>query len=204
MPVIRTAYLGVGNFFVGMKEFAMKEFMKVVRSFVERMVRQNAQHKCPRRVLQSQSFPEMPFRTLCVKTVALDVRFETANDDVFLLSIETEDLRDIPENVSFMAAFDGQKLSVCSSEKRFHGAELIAHLPQGWEVVEVSTKNGDVSITDCNIKQITIVTVSADISVNGVICDDIKLSSQNGDVTALNIESKNKIQATSVNGDVVR
>ena len=178
--------------------------MNSVREFVERIVQQETRYKSSRRVLQENRFPACESMALCVKTIALDVRFVQTEATECTLSIETEDLRDVLDDVCFIAKFDGNLLSVSSSEKHFHGAELIVGLPTESVVVDAVSRDGDISIVDCEVKRVSITTESSDIVVNGVTCDGIRLHSQNGDVTALNIQSKEPICATSVNGDVTR
>jgi len=182
----------------------MKAFIDSVRAFVERMVQKESEHKCSRRVLQAKSFSAAESNDIRVKTSALDVKFVQAEGQKCELSLETEDLRDAEGCVSFAAEFVDGCLVVRTSEKSFHDAEMVIRVPQGCLAVEAVTKDGDVSITACNVKRVTVATESADISVDGVVCDDMKLSSRNGDVTVLNIESKHKVHASSVNGDVIR
>ena len=182
----------------------MKEFLDSVRAFVDRMIRHEAKYKTARRVLQSQDFTSVDLRSISIITAALDVKIEQAKDATCMLVIETEDSRDSKENVSFEGKIDGKTLIVRSSERYLHGAELVVWLPSDWVSTDVRTKDGDVFITNCSVKRVAVSTESADISINGVVCDDMELSSRNGDVSALNIESKNKIRATSINGDVVR
>ena len=183
---------------------AMKEFMNGVLGFVDRMIRQEAQHKCTLRTLHVEQFPVGEFHALNVNTEALDVKFKCAEDSACVLSIETDDSRDNLQCVSFVAKLDNGVLDIRSSENQFHGAVLVVRLPRGLEAVGVNTTDGDVSITGCDVRRVAIATVSADICANGIGCDAIKLYSLNGDISALNIKSNAKVCVKSVNGDVVR
>ena len=182
----------------------MKRVIDNFLRVVERAIYRESQHKGENRVLQEERFTGSEIKVLSINTEALDVEIKQSVDAECVLSIETNDLRDRADDVSIEAKIAGNSIQVSSVERNFYGAKLMVLLPCHYDSVKVVAVDGDVAVSDCQIGQVAIVTRSSDITVKKIVCDEMNLASENGDVLIIDVNSKKQICAKSVTGDVVQ
>ena len=183
----------------------MTKFLNDVSDFVSRMISVAAKHSGPRRILQESQVDLVKCSLLEIRTQALDVNVASWDEARCVVQLETRDDRD-NDNVSFSMQGAGASLTILSSEKSFYGASLVLRLPSDGNALglKIRTKDGDVSIVDVDVKSIDAETESGDISIDRGTCEDARLFSRNGDVSARNTAVSNGIDMRSANGDVIR